>query len=58
MKLYGAIASPYVARVVMLARLKGIDLPLERAPGGGLRSDEYRAFNPIGRMPSLEVDGR
>ncbi|MCZ6518008.1 MAG: glutathione S-transferase family protein [Gammaproteobacteria bacterium] len=58
MKLYGAIASPYVARVVMLARLKGIDLPLERALGGGLRSEEYRAFNPISKMPSLEVDGR
>ena len=58
MKLYGAIASPFVARVVMLARLKGIDLPLERALGGGLRSEEYRAFNPISKMPSLEVDGR
>lgn len=58
MKLYGSIASPYVARVMMLARLKGIDLPLERAPGGGLRSDEYSAFNPIRKMPSLEVDGR
>ena len=28
MKLYGAIASPYVTRVLMFARLKGMDLEL------------------------------
>ena len=33
-KLYGAIASPYVARVVMYAKLKGLDLPLTEPPGG------------------------
>ena len=32
MKLYGAIASPYVARVVMYAKIKGVDLPLMEAP--------------------------
>ena len=32
-KLYGGIASPYVARVVMYAKLKGIALPLAEAPG-------------------------
>lgn len=57
MKLYGAMASPYVARVMMFARIKGIELPLEPVPGGGTRSDEYLAFNPIGKMPSLDVDG-
>ena len=55
MKLYGALASPYVARVVMCARLKGIDLPLESAPGG-MGSDEYKQINPIGKIPSLAVD--
>ena len=29
MKLIGALASPYVARVAMFADLKGIDLPME-----------------------------
>lgn len=59
MKLYGALASPYVTRVVMLARIKGIDLPLENVPGGGSpRSPEYLAFNPIGKIPSLDVDGK
>jgi glutathione S-transferase len=57
MKLYGAIASPYVARVVMYARLKGVDLPLAEAPGG-IKSPEYLKLNPIGKMPTLDVDGK
>jgi glutathione S-transferase len=58
MKLYGAIASPYVARVVMFARIKGIDLPLAEAPGGNIKSPEYLKLNPMGKMPTLDVDGR
>ena len=58
MKLIGAIASPYVTRVVMFARIKGLDLPLEDAPGGSPRSEEYLALTPIGKIPSLDVDGR
>jgi glutathione S-transferase len=57
MKLYGAIASPYVARVVMYAKIKGIDLPLAEAPGG-IKSPEYLKLNPIGKMPTLDVDGK
>ncbi len=57
MKLIGALASPYVARVVMFADLKGIELPLEPVPGG-MGSDEYKAINPIGKIPSLTVDGK
>lgn len=56
MKLYGSIASPYVARVVMFADLKGIELPMEAAPGG-MGSDEYRAINPTGKIPALQIDG-
>lgn len=58
MKLIGAIASPYVTRVVMFARIKGVDLPLEAPPGGSPRSDEYQAMTPIAKIPSLVVDGR
>lgn len=58
MKLIGAIASPYVTRVVMYARIKGVDLPLESPPDGTPSSDEYRAMNPIGKIPCLDVDGR
>jgi glutathione S-transferase len=57
MKLYGGIASPYVARVVMFAKIKGIDLPATDAPGGNIKSPEYLKLNPIGKMPTLEVDG-
>jgi glutathione S-transferase len=57
-KLYGAIASPYVARVLMYAKLKGVDLPLSDAPGGNIKSPEFLALNPIGKMPTLEVDGK
>jgi len=59
MKLYGALASPYVTRVMMFAAIKGIDLPLEPTPGGGSpRSPEYMAFSPIAKIPSLDVDGK
>lgn len=59
-KLYGGIASPYVARVVMYAKLKGVDLPLSDPPGGmaGLKSPAYLKLNPMGKMPTLEVDGQ
>jgi len=55
MKLLGAVASPYVTRTLMFARIKGIDLPLEDVPTGSPRSPEYRALNPIGKIPSLMV---
>ena len=58
MKLYGALASPYVTRVVMLARIKGIEVPLAGIPGKSPRTPEYVAFNPIAKIPSLDVDGR
>ena len=57
MKLYGALASPYVARVVMFADLKGLELPMEPAPGG-MGSDEYRKISATGKIPALEVDGQ
>lgn len=56
MKLYGALASPFVARVVLFARLKGITLT-PQMPEGGIKSPEYLARNPMGKMPVLDVDG-
>jgi glutathione S-transferase len=58
MKLYGALASPYVARVLLFAQLKGVDLAQAELPGGNPRSPEYRKFTAIGKIPSLEVDGQ
>ena len=57
MKLYGALASPYVARVVLFAKLKGVDVPLANPPGGSPANPDYRALTPIGKIPSLDVDG-
>jgi glutathione S-transferase len=56
MKLFGGLASPYVARVVLFARLKGLALEPEM-PAGGIKSPEYLARNPMGKMPVLEADG-
>lgn len=58
LRLYGAMASPYVARVVLYARLKGLELPVEPPPGGGIKSPEYLHLSPIGKMPAMEVDGQ
>ena len=58
MKLYGALASPYVARVILFAQIKGIDLPQAETPGGRPNSPEYKLFTPIGKIPSLDVDGK
>ena len=57
MKLYGALASPYVARVVLVARHKKLDLPVEM-PAEGLKSAAYLAMNPFGKMPTLGHGGR
>lgn len=54
MKLYGGLASPYVARVVLFARLKGLALE-PHPPEGGLKSPAFLAKNPMGKMPVLEV---
>ena len=58
MKLYGALASPYVARVILFAQIKGIDLEQGDMPGGRPSAPEYKAFTPIGKIPSLSVDGK
>jgi glutathione S-transferase len=58
LKLYGALASPYVARVVMAARLKGLAVELAFPPGGGLKSAEFLALNPLGKIPALDDGGR
>jgi glutathione S-transferase len=58
MKLYGSLVSPYVARVVLAARAKGLDLAPEAPPGGGIKSPEFLALNPMGKMPALEDGGK
>lgn len=57
MKLYGTPLSPYVARVLLAIRFKGLEVDVLPAPGGGLKSPEFLAINPYGKMPALVVDG-
>lgn len=55
MKLIGSTLSPYALRVMIAARAKGVDLPIEE-PAGGTRTPEFLAMSPIGKVPVL-VDG-
>ncbi|MFD1610331.1 glutathione S-transferase family protein [Sphingomonas tabacisoli] len=56
MKVYGSTASPFVQRVLMAARIKGHELPVEPPPGG-MQSDEFLAISPMARIPVLNDDG-
>jgi glutathione S-transferase len=58
MKLYGSLASPYVARVTMFAGIKGVEMPLAEPIGGGIKSPEFLALSPMGRMPILDLGGQ
>lgn len=56
MKIYGGWRSPFVPRPLMYMIAKGFDFELE-GPPGGLKSDEYKAINPILKIPALDHDG-
>ena len=53
MHLYCQMMSPYVARAVLTAHSLGFELRPEPVPGGDTSSAEFRAINPIGRVPAL-----
>jgi glutathione S-transferase len=55
MKLYSSSFSPFAARVRAQIRLKNLPIAIEDPPGG-LRTAEYRALNPTGKVPALVLD--
>jgi len=55
--LIGDDASPYVTRVLMAAKLKGLELGRPAVPGGNPRSAEYHEINPLGKVPGMLIDG-
>lgn len=55
MILYGGKLSPFVMRPLLVSRAKGAEVPLASFEGG-IKSAEYLALCPTGKMPLL-VDG-
>lgn len=58
MKLYGVNFSPFVQRVLIAGRIKGVDIPVVPPPGGAMQSPEFALISPMRRIPVLEeADG-
>lgn len=57
MKLYNANLSPYAARVRLALYAKGLNAEIAPPLGGGLKSSEYLAVNPLGKVPALDDGG-
>jgi glutathione S-transferase len=57
MRLHGVIASAFAARPILLARLKGFELPVESPRSvDALKSPEFLALSPFGKIPALETE--
>lgn len=57
LKLYQSDLSPFATRVRILAHAKNVKMESLPPPGGGMKSAEYLAINPLGKIPSLDHDG-
>ena len=59
MKLYQGGLSPFAARVRMQVYAKGLESTIELvSPPGGQSSAEYKALNPTGKIPALDIGSR
>ncbi len=56
MQLYSLPLSPFAARVRAAIYAKNLDIAIVQAPADWARSAEYRALNPLGRVPVLVLD--
>lgn len=56
MDIYGVVYSPYMARVVLAARYKGIKHKISM-PKDGTKTPAFLKMNPLGKMPTLK-DGK
>lgn len=56
MKLYGALLSPFVRKVAVIATEKGISWELARG-GPGSTDPEFLAASPLGKIPAIDDDG-
>ncbi|WP_225205780.1 glutathione S-transferase family protein [Novosphingobium huizhouense] len=56
MKIYGALISPFVRKVAVIATEKGVSWELGRGgPGSG--DAEFLAASPLGKIPAIDDDG-
>lgn len=56
MKLYSVDLSPFAARARLAIYAKGCPVEIVAPPAEGLKSPEYLAVNPIGKVPALVLD--
>jgi glutathione S-transferase len=56
MKLYSFDLSPYAARARISIYAKKLPIEIVAPPAGGIKSAEYLALNPMGRVPVLVLD--
>ncbi|NKB45450.1 MAG: hypothetical protein GKS03_14355 [Alphaproteobacteria bacterium] len=53
MHIYGSPLSPFVARVILACEYKGLKYTISM-PEGGLKTPEYLALNPFGKIPTVK----
>ena len=53
MRIYGAILSPFVCRVLLALRHKGVKHEVIM-PEDGIKTPEYLAMNPLGKIPTMK----
>lgn len=56
MILYSIALSPFGARARLALRIKRIEHDMRPPPGGGPRSPDFLAINPVGKIPVLVTD--
>ena len=56
MKLYSLDLSPYAARVRISIYAKKLPIEIVAPPAAGIKSAEYLALNPMGKIPVLLLD--
>lgn len=58
MKLYSVPLSPFASRVRLSIYRKGLEdrIAIVRPPEGGTKGDAFLAINPLGQVPTLELE--